>query len=479
MLLTVSWTQIVQVMSASPAGHSKIDPFNAHDVPDFNFAFAVMATILNIYTALVLQNRQGFNAAARSPHESRMGGVLGQWRMYARTLMLLVLGICSLTFLKHADFAQQARSATDAIASIPDGYVRQQMSVPIALRYLLPTGVKGLFCAIMVMGLIAGDAAHMHSWGSIFVQDVLLPLRKNPMSQRQHIWVLRSAMIGVAAFALFFSLFFTQTQYIALWWAITAGMFTGGAGAAIVGGLYWRRGTTPAAWTAAITGSTLAFIGIILSSKAWQPISAWAGPLVGIELPQRFWLNNQKSAFLAAASAAIVYIVVSLATSRGRFFNLDQLLHRGQYADPDKVTTGTRALPVRERFRLGNLLKFDQNFTFADKLVAAGIFVWALLLLALNLIVSSWNILFHQWSLAWWSRYWLITSIAIPFAISFVTLIWFALGGLSDIRHFFIALRTATTDPTDDGRVVSPSSTSPEPHSSRAPTPLPASREAG
>ena len=61
----------------------------------------------------------------------------------------------------------------------------------------------------------------------------------------------------MAAFAFFFSLLFPQTQYIALWWALTGGVFTGGAGAAIIGGLYWQKGTTAAAWAGAITGSVL------------------------------------------------------------------------------------------------------------------------------------------------------------------------------------------------------------------------------
>ncbi len=104
------------------------------------------------------------------------------------------------------------------------------MTVPVALSILLPVGIKGLFCAMMVMGLFAGDSGHLHSWGSIFVQDVVLPLRKTPMTPRQHIWALRSAVIAVAMFAFTFSLLFTQTQYIQMWWSLTSAVFVGGAG---------------------------------------------------------------------------------------------------------------------------------------------------------------------------------------------------------------------------------------------------------
>src|SRR5436190_5811974 len=50
LLLAVGWSRIVQVMSSAPPGKSLINPFDASAVPDFNFSFAVMATILYIYT---------------------------------------------------------------------------------------------------------------------------------------------------------------------------------------------------------------------------------------------------------------------------------------------------------------------------------------------------------------------------------------------------------------------------------------------
>src|SRR5215211_368497 len=196
----VSWSQVVDVMSNAPPGRSMIDPFDAHEVEDFNFWFVLMYLATTVYQTMALQNKQGFNAAARTPHESRMGYVLGNWRTYARMLMVLVLGVCAVTYLKHPDFAASAATINGEIKTIADPYLQKQMTVPVTLSHLLPVGIKGLFVAMMIMGLFAGDSGHMHSWGSIFVQDVVLPLRKTPMSPRQHIWALRGAVIFVAVF---------------------------------------------------------------------------------------------------------------------------------------------------------------------------------------------------------------------------------------------------------------------------------------
>jgi SSS family solute:Na+ symporter len=447
----VQWDQVTAVMAKALPGRSMMDPFDANKIPDFNFGFAVMQAILQVYTALALQNRQGFNAAARTPHEAKMGGVLGNWRSYARTLITLSLGVCALAFMQHADFATQAAPAHEALGAIKDPYLHKQMMVPVALRYLLPTGIKGLFVAIMLLGLLAADSTHMHSWGSIFVQDVVSPLRKTSMSPKQHMWALRLAMAFVAAFALFFSLLWTQTQYIQLWWNITAGMFTAGAGAAIVGGLYWSKGTNQAAWTSTLTGSALALLGIILGSAFWPGLKRGLESIFDTTLPDKFWLNYQQSIFLVAVVTALVYIVVSYLTSR-QPYDLDRMLHRGKYSESGEA--GPPKFAWRQMFTLKKICGFDKNFTSKDKLISGGVVVWALLLLVVNLIISTWNVLFQRWPVEWWSNYWMIVGIGVPFAISVGTLVWFTIGGVADTRSFFQALRSLTRDDTDDGRVA-------------------------
>jgi solute:Na+ symporter, SSS family len=472
----VSWSQIVQVMSEMPAGYSHIDPFDAQEVEDFNIWYVLMALVITVYTTMALQNKQGFNSAARTPHESRMGNVLGHWRTYARLLMILMLGVCAVTFLQHPDFAASAVPINAEIGQISDKYIQKQMTVPITLSHMLPVGIKGLFCAMMIMGLLAGDSGHMHSWGSILIQDVIVPLRKKPMTPMQHIWALRLAVTGVALFAFFFSLLFQQTQYIALWWAVTAGVFTGGAGAAIIGGLYWRKGTTGGAWAATITGSVVSLVGILLTNRAvWSWVAGSVAPTVGVTLPAQFWLNGMEVAITAAGLAVAVYVTVSLLTPR-EAFDLDRMLHRGRYAPPGEPVVVP--LPLRERFRVKNILQFDANFTFTDKLVSGGIFWWAMFLLVVNLVVSAWNLFIYDWPISWWSKYWLVAGVGVPFAIALATLIWFGIGGIKDIFAFFHALRTMDRDVNDNGTVRDlPAGAMPAPATSSpaapvAPTPV-------
>src|SRR5258708_7101419 len=191
------------------------------------------------------------------------------------------------------------------------------MEIPIALSHLLPSGLRGMFAAILLMGLLGGDSVHLHSWGSILVQDVLLPRRKRPVSPKRHILLLRLSMAGVALFAFLFGCFFRQTEYIMMWWSVTASIYVGGAGAAIIGGLYWKKGTTAGAWTALVVGSTLPAGGILARQHYGDD----------------FLFNGREIAFYASLLAIISYVVVSLLTHE-EDFNMDRMLHRGQYAVP-------------------------------------------------------------------------------------------------------------------------------------------------
>ena len=129
-------------------------------------------------------------------------------------------------------FPAEADAVRSTLETIGDEAIRNQMTTPVALTQMLPVGVMGLFCAMMIAAAISTDGTYLHSWGVIFIQDVVLPLRKNrePLSPRQHMRLLRLSIIGVAAFGWIFSMVFPLKDYIMMFMAITGAIFLGGAG---------------------------------------------------------------------------------------------------------------------------------------------------------------------------------------------------------------------------------------------------------
>jgi SSS family solute:Na+ symporter len=218
LLSMFSWSQIDHVLVHQSAGQSLINPFHSMGLKDFNLTYVLMGMFLTIYGTMAWQSQSAYNSASLTAHESRMGGILASWRSAGKAAVVVLLALCAMTFLRHPDFAVQAASVQSELSRIADPQTREQMQIPVALSHLLPAGVKGALCAILLMGLFGGDSSHLHSWGSIFVQDVLLPLRKKPFGPRQHILILRLSILGVALFAFLFGSLVRQTEYVYMWW---------------------------------------------------------------------------------------------------------------------------------------------------------------------------------------------------------------------------------------------------------------------
>lgn len=436
-LLTMfSWSQISEVLTSQPAGHSLINPFDSGELKDFNIWYVLMSLFVGVYGTMAWQNASAYNSAAITPHASVMGGILGRWRESGKVAVVTLLAVCAMTYLLHPDFAKGAMAVRDQLAQISDPQTQKQMQVPIALAELLPVGVRGILCAILVMGIFGGDSTHLHSWSGIFVQDVLLPLRRKPFGPKQHVRVLRWAVVGVAVFAFLFGALFQQTEYIVMWWMVTTAIYVGGAGACIIGGLYWKKGTTAGAWSALLTGSGLSVGGIV------------ARQLHGNEFP----LNGTQISFAATLVAIVVYVVVSLLTCR-RDYDMDRLLHRGKYAAIKEKVGEVVVIPPRRGLRWGKLIGMDENFTLSDKWIAGGLFGWSMLWVGVFAIGTIWNLI-APWPDSVWSSYWHIAGIGVPVLMSIVTAIWFTWGGVRDIRRLFVRLKEQRIDHLDDGTVV-------------------------
>ena len=91
-----------------------------------------------------------------------------------------------------------------------------------------------------------------------------------PLTPEKHLRLLRCVITGVVIFAFLFSFFFAQIDYVLMFFAITGAIWTAGAGPVTTFGLYWKKGTTQAAFTSLIAGSTIAVSGIICQQQ-------WAG----------------------------------------------------------------------------------------------------------------------------------------------------------------------------------------------------------
>jgi SSS family solute:Na+ symporter len=431
LMVKVDWAQIFQALSAAPADASLVNPFHTGSTKDYNFWYFFVGMIGVIYGKLSWQGTQAYNASAKSAHEAKMGDVLANWRGIPQWgLFLVFVPIVAYTFWHGAGFAEAAASVRPILDGLGSEALRSQLTVPVALTKLLPVGLMGAFAAVMLAAAVGCNETYLHSWGCILIQDVVQPLRKRPFAPAEHIKALKLAILGVAAFSFVFSLLFQQSEYIFLFFAVTGAIFAGGSGAVIIGGLYWRRGTTAAAWTAMIVGAVTAVGGIVVQ-----------------QLVPDFPINGQMFWGLAMALSSAAYVAVSLFTGGGRrAFDMDKLLHRGKHLVREEYTV-VDAVPVKGWKVLG----MGREFTPFDKVIYIATYAWTAGWVVVFVAGTALNLTGVVGDPAW-MRFWRAYTM-IMLAVSIVVIVWFSIGGVVNLKDMVRSLRVMTRDHADTGFV--------------------------
>ena len=425
---------------------SRINPFKTSHVEDFNFWYFLIGIIGVMYGALSWQGSQGYNSSAKNAHEAKMGVVLAGWRGIPQGMFMFLVPVLVYVLMNHPDYQHIADSVNISLSSLSSDTLKGQMRAPFVLSEILPVGLLGAFAALMLAAFISTHDTYLHSWGSIFIQDVIMPFRKKPFDKETHIKVLRYSIFGVAVFIFLFSLLFSQSQKIALYFAVTAAIFAGGCGAVIIGGLYWNRGTTSAAWTAMIIGAIIGVSGTLVKqiSDNWLLNTESFTQLKSILMVLKN-INGQEYWGLGMASSSICYIAVSLLFPK-KPVNMDKLLNRGKYSIDGEVNI------VDEQVKIGwKILGMGKEFTKNDKLIYILNYAWTGLWTLVFIIGTIYN-LSNPVSDDAWMKFWEY-YIYIHLVLSGIVLVWFTIGGFNDLKSMITSLQSEVRDHGDDGWV--------------------------
>jgi SSS family solute:Na+ symporter len=325
--------------------------------------------------------------------------------------------------------------------------VHDQIRVTATLPALLPVGLVGLFCAIMMAALISSHNGFMHAWGGVLLQDIILPFRKQPLSTQAHLWALRGAIAAVGLIAFVYSLFWKPNQSILMYFAMVNNVWLGPAGAVMLGGLYWKKGTTRAAMMTLVCGAVLGIAHIVLR-WGWE---GWTG--------HEFPINSQWVFLITILFSVVLYVLVSWLDPQPAF-NMDRMLYRGQYA-----AIGEPLPELRPTRWWQTIFGITPMFNQRDRLTAYLIVGWFLAWLGVFAAGMIYGWIADPGPLAW-AKFWRV-YLYISFGVLVGTTVWLGIGGLRDLRNLLGSLRSTERDFNDDGSVGSRGS----PRSRPAPAP--------
>ena len=534
-LCKFNWAnEIVPVMQDRVLGENFLNPNDIKDMRDFN-VFHTFVMLFTLVLNRAIWIGAGNSSAAKTAHEQKMASLLGQWRGALSNIFYILIAVTIIVVLNHRNYAGDAKIIRDSIArcvaddvikdgdarakiidataAIPEQHHRigidpplsqvnnletpyldaarrvlpndkegnavfkqfrtlfRQMMMAMTMRHLLPPGMLGLFCLLLILAMISTDDTRIYSAALTISQDVILPFIKKEITPKQHLWLIRIVAICVGIFFFFGSFFMSQLEYINLYLSFMISIWAGGAGPVMLFGLYSRFGTTAGAFTSVLSGAIIGGGGMLIrrnwADKVYPFLKAhnWHEPLGNflervsrpfnpyIEwhmTPVDFPINSYEITFIAICVSTLLYVTVSKLTCR-QPFNLERMLHRGKYAIDGEVKT-TMKWTLRNVF--SKLIGITPAYSKGDRAIAYTLFGYSIVyrFLLMFVAVLIWNA-FSPWPLKWWSNYFFVSLLLIPCCVAAITAVWYGIGGFVNLLQLFRDLKQRVVNPLDNGRV--------------------------
>ena len=164
-----------------------------------------------------------------------------------------------------------------------------------------------------------------------------------------------------------------------------------------------------------------------------------------------FWFTGQEVYFGAMLVAGTMYVVFSLLGER-RVFNVDKLLHRGEYVvESDHQATGGVAV-AKQKWNWRSALGITADFTRGDKIIYGITIGKAILFFGLWLVMTT-AVYTVGVSEEGGATYHYYVNAMFFIVTSFVVMVWLSIGGIRDLLRLYQDLKVAQRDHADDGTV--------------------------
>ncbi|MEZ6048884.1 MAG: sodium:solute symporter family protein [Planctomycetaceae bacterium] len=224
--------------------------------------------------------------------------------LLARRAIPVLLGLGTFAF-----FASNSELGTELMQKIESKEISSLSAMPLYLAKLIPTGLLGIIAAGMLAAFMSTHDTYLLTWSSVITQDICGPLF-GPLSQRTRILITRISIVVIGIMLLVWGLWYELSDQLWDYMAITGTVYFAGALPTIVGGLYWKRGTSAGAVTAILLG----LIGVLALN---DPVT-WVDTKfhsLGL-LPESFVITGGIMTIFTFILSSIGYVVVSLMTPK-------------------------------------------------------------------------------------------------------------------------------------------------------------------
>ncbi|KAA1399969.1 sodium/solute symporter [Aeromicrobium ginsengisoli] len=181
------------------------------------------------------------------------------------------------------------------------GDVKYNDAILLLMRDLLPNGMLGIAIAGLLASFMAGMAANISAFNTVFSYDLWQQYVKKDEDDSYYTRIGRLATVAATIIAIGTAGIASNYSNLMNYLQTLFGFFNAPLFATFILGMFWKRMTATAGWTGLVSGTAAAVLVAFLSEDSFGSAS-WG--VLG--------LKGQGASFVAAGAAFVVDILVSI-----------------------------------------------------------------------------------------------------------------------------------------------------------------------
>jgi SSS family solute:Na+ symporter len=225
--------------------------------------------------------------ATKSMSAARSTPIIGSFPKMFIPFIVIVPGMIAAVLVNEV---QELKAGGDPGVTYND-------SILLLIRDVLPNGLLGVAIAGLLASFMAGMAANISAFNTVFSYDLWQQYVKKDRPDEYYLKVGRLATVGATVTAIFTALIAAGFDNLMDYLQTLFGFFNAPLFATFILGMFWKRMTPTAGWAGLVSGTLAAVL-------------VWSLSEVGV-----IGLEGQGASFVAAGAAFVVDIVVSVAVS--------------------------------------------------------------------------------------------------------------------------------------------------------------------
>ncbi|MBB4909933.1 SSS family solute:Na+ symporter [Actinophytocola algeriensis] len=295
------WQGLVDKVSAGPGGPEQLDSWPGNQLTGFTDNFlSVLGLVFGLgfvlsfgyWTTNFVEVQRAM--AARSMSAARRTPIIGAFPKLLIPFIVIIPGM--IAGVAVTELQGENKAALMAGDEAPSGATFNN-ALLLLMRDLLPNGMLGIAIAGLLASFMAGMAANLSSFNTVFTYDIWQSYLRKDRPDGYYLTVGR--VVTAIATVLAIGTAFIASSYANLMDYLQQlfSFFNAPLFATFILGMFWRRMTPTAGWTGLVAGTLSAVTVFILTeSGVWN-------------------LPGQGGAFVGAGAAFVVDIAVSVAVT--------------------------------------------------------------------------------------------------------------------------------------------------------------------